>query len=191
MNLALAKAGVEALIFASSEPVSVKTMAEALGLSEHTVQQLVLDLTEEYRSARRGIQIMESAGGYVFLTHPECAAFVEKLHKTARYVPLSQAALETLAIIAYRQPITRAEIEDLRGVRVESALATLVEKALIEEAGRRDAPGRPILYGTTRNFLRYFGLNDLKELPNPEEWTTARPKKEDEETDATPESIEA
>jgi len=170
VNLVLARAAIEALIFAALEPVSVKTLAEALGLAEHTIRQLILDLMEEYRSGKRGIQIVESAGGYVFLTHPECAPFVEKLQRTPRNVPLSQAALETLAIVAYRQPVTRAEIESVRGVRVDSALTTLLERDLVEEAGRRDAPGRPILYGTSTGFLRYFGLKDLAELPSPDEW---------------------
>ncbi|MGE5552254.1 MAG: SMC-Scp complex subunit ScpB [Bacteroidota bacterium] len=179
MNLALARAGIEALIFASMEPVTVKIMAEALGLAEHTVRQLLADLMDEYQKTKRGIQIVETAGGYMFLTHPECASFVEKLQRTPRNVPLSQAALETLAVIAYRQPITRAEIENLRGVRVDSALATLMEKDLVEEVGRRDAPGRPILFGTTRSFLKYFGLRDLTDLPSPEEWTST-PKTEGE-----------
>jgi len=97
---------------------------------------------------------------------------VEKLHQTPRNVGLSPAAIETLAIIAYKQPITRAEIEALRGVRVDSAITTLLERGLIREAGRKDAPGRPILYGTTQKFLQYFGLNDLRELPALEDWTT-------------------
>ncbi len=166
MNISLARAGIEAMIFASHEPVTAKAMAEALGLDEHTVRQLALNLMDEYRSTRRGLQIMELAGGFSFLTSPECAEFVAKLQKSPRTVPLSQAALETLAMIAYRQPITRAEIESVRGVRVDSALMTLLDKGLIEEVGRREAPGRPILYGTTKFFLRYFGLRDLSDLPN-------------------------
>ena len=172
MNLTLARAGLEALIFASPEPVSARTLAEVLGLAEHTVRHMVADLMEEYRAAKRGIQIVECAGGYLFLTNPECAEFVEKLERVPRHVPLSQAALETLAIIAYRQPVTRAEIEHLRGVRAESAINTLLERNLVEEVGRREGPGRPILYGTTREFLRYFGLRDLSELPPLEDWTT-------------------
>jgi len=170
VNLVQAKAGIEAMIFASLEPVTLKTLSETLGLAEHTVQQIVLDLAEEYRAAKRGIQIMESAGGFVFLTHPECAGFVEKLQRVPRNVPLSQAALETLAIVAYRQPITRAEIDSVRGVRSESAINTLIERALIEEAGRRDAPGRPVLFSTTKVFLRYFGLRNLDDLPALDEW---------------------
>lgn len=194
MNLVMARAGIEALIFASLEPVTIRTMAEALGLAEHTVRQITMDLMEEYRTARRGIQIVESAGGYIFLTHPECAEFVEKLQRTPRIVPLTQAALETLAIVAYRQPITRAEIENIRGVRVDSALTTLIERDLLEEVGRRDAPGRPILYGTTKHFLRYFGLRDLAELPGLDEWLpgpTAKGEKDKDETSGHSDQAEA
>lgn len=189
MNLALAKAAIEAMIFASLEPVTAKTMAEALGLAEHTVRQLALDLAEEYRQAKRGIQISETGAGYSFLTHPECAQFVEKLQRVPRHVPLSQAALETLAIVAYRQPITRAEIDFVRGVRSESALLTLIDRGLVEEKGRREAPGRPILYGTTKEFLRYFGLKDLSELPSLEDWMSApRERRENEDETAATEA---
>ncbi|MGQ9778820.1 MAG: SMC-Scp complex subunit ScpB [Bacillota bacterium] len=187
MNLARARAGLEALIFVSPEPISAKTLAEVLGLAEHTVRHMVADLIEEYRAAQRGIQIVECAGGYLFLTNPACAEFVEKLARAPRHVPLSPAALETLAIIAYRQPITRAEIEHLRGVKVESALNTLLERNLVEEVGRREGPGRPILYGTTKEFLRYFGLRDLSELPPLEDWASVpRTKKEEEKPCAQP-----
>ncbi|HEY8345306.1 MAG TPA: SMC-Scp complex subunit ScpB [Bacillota bacterium] len=171
MNLTKVKAIIEALVFASSVPVSLKELAEILQLHEHTVKQLIYDLIAEYKEGQRGIQIKEIAGGYQFVTNAECADYVEKLKKVPRPNPLSQAALETLAIIAYKQPITRAEIEALRGVRVESSLATLLERDLIQEAGRKDAPGRPILYTTTTRFLEYFGLNTLDALPKIEEWT--------------------
>jgi segregation and condensation protein B len=170
MNLILARATIEALIFASSEPVSVKTMTEIIGVNEHTIKQIISDLVEDYHRTKRGIQIIEVANGYQYCTHPECAPYVEKLQKLPRNVGLSQAAIETLAIIAYKQPITKAEVESLRGVSVESALATLVEKSLVEEIGRKDGPGRPILYGTTKKFLKYFGLNSLNDLPKIPEW---------------------
>ena len=165
MNWREAKAVLEALIFASSEPVTVKEMSIIIELNEETVRALLAELTQEYKDQRRGIQILEVAGGYQMVTKPELAVYLEKLRKVPRQVPLSQAALETLAIIAYKQPITRAEIETIRGVRVDSSLSTLLEKGLIEETGRKEGPGRPILYGTTRKFLKYFGLNSLDELP--------------------------
>lgn len=170
MNLVLAKAAIEALIFAASEPLGSKTIAEIIVIDEHTVKQLVGDLIEDYHQSKKGIQIEEVGNGYRFCTHPECASYVEKLQKVPRNVGLSQAAIETLAIIAYKQPVTKAEIESLRGVSVESPLNTLVEKNLIEEAGRKEAPGRPILYRTSRKFLHYFGLNTLEELPQIAEW---------------------
>ncbi len=170
MNWREAKAVLEALIFASSEPVTVKEMSIIIELNEETVRALLAELTQEYKDQRRGIQILEVAGGYQMVTKPELAVYLEKLRKVPRQVPLSQAALETLAIIAYKQPITRAEIETIRGVRVDSSLSTLLEKGLIEETGRKEGPGRPILYGTTRKFLKYFGLNSLDELPIVEDW---------------------
>ncbi len=170
MNLTLAKAVIESLVFASSSPVTLKEMAEILGINKETVKKIVEDLMKEYTEQNRGIQIIEVAQGYHFATNPEYADYVEKLKKVPRHPPLSQAALETLAIIAYKQPITRAEIEMLRGVRVDSSLATLQERGLIQEAGRKDGPGRPILYVTTNKFLRYFGLKDLNDLPVMDDW---------------------
>lgn len=170
MNLIMARAIIEALIFASSEPITVKTIAEIVGISDHTVKQIITDLIEEYQNNKRGIQIYEVANGFQFCTHPECASYLEKLQKIPRNVGLSQASIETLAIVAYKQPITKAEIEALRGVSVESSIATLLDKGLIEEAGRRDSPGRPIMYRTTKQFLKYFGLNSLSDLPKIPEW---------------------
>lgn len=171
LNLVMAKAIIEALIFASSEPITSKIISEIVAIDEHTVKQIISDLMEDYRRSKKGIQITEVANGYQYCTHPDCAPYLERLQKVPRNVGLSQAAIETLAIIAYKQPITKAEIESLRGVSVESPLGTLVEKNLIEESGRKDAPGRPILYRTTSKFLRYFGLNDLEDLPRVPEWT--------------------
>ncbi|HBE76914.1 MAG TPA: SMC-Scp complex subunit ScpB [Firmicutes bacterium] len=170
MNLIMVRAIIEALVFSSSEPINSKTMSDIIGISEHTVKQILTDLIEDRIRTQSGLHIIEVANGYQFVTHPECAPYVEKLQKAPRNVGLSQAAIETLAIVAYKQPITKAEIESLRGVSIESSLNTLVEKNLVEEAGRKDAPGRPILYRTTRQFLKYFGLNGLSELPQIPEW---------------------
>jgi segregation and condensation protein B len=165
-----AKATIEALIFAASEPIGVKMIAGITGIDEHTVKQLIMDLTHEYGQVDRGIQIVPVANGYQFCTNPECAVYLEKLQKTPRNVGLSQAAIETLAIIAYKQPVTKGEIEALRGVNIESPLNTLLEKQLVEEAGRKEVVGRPILYRTSHKFLKYFGLNNLSELPAITEW---------------------
>ena len=191
MNLVMARATIEALIFASSEPVTAQQISNIIGINEHTVKQLIVDLITEFHDSKRGIQICEVANGYQFGTHPECAPYLEKLQKVARQTSLSQAAIETLAIIAYKQPITKAEIETLRGVRIESALTTLVEKSLIEESGRKDVPGRPILYGTTANFLKHFGLTDLSELPSIPEWVNNQETSMTENTETVEENEDA
>lgn len=171
MRLSQAKGIIEALVFASSEPVQLREIAGILKIHEHTAGELVDDLVEEYKKNRRGIQIVQVAGGYHYVTNPDYADFVRKMKKTPRHSPLSQAALETLAIIAYKQPVTRAEIESLRGVKVDSSLNTLLERGLIAEKGRKEGPGRPILYVTSGYFLRHFGLNDLNELPKMDDET--------------------
>ena len=191
MNLVMARATIEALIFASSEPVTAQQISNIIGINEHTVKQLIVDLITEFHDSKRGIQICEVANGYQFGTHPECAPYLEKLQKVARQTSLSQAAIETLAIIAYKQPITKAEIETLRGVRIESALTTLVEKSLIEESGRKDVPGRPILYGTTANFLKHFGLTNLSELPSIPEWVNNQEASMTENTETAEENEDA
>lgn len=164
---------LEALLLASPEPLTLKRIAEVMGIDERDAALLMADLQKDYEAPHRGLAIREMAGGYVLTTRPEAAEYVERLLQP-RARGLSHAALETLAIIAYRQPITKAEIESVRGVKVDRALETLRERGLIEDKGRKDAPGRPILYGTTAEFLRYFGLKELSELP-PVEIDTAEP----------------
>jgi len=155
---------VEALLVAAPGPVPARKLAEITGLEEGEARRLVRELKEEYDLAGRAMEIREVAGGYQMYTRPEYAPYVEKLFPERRPA-ISQAALETLAIVAYRQPITRAELESIRGVKVSGVLSHLLENKLVVEVGRKEGPGRPILYGTGREFLRYFGLNDLKELP--------------------------
>jgi len=155
---------LEALLLASPEPLTIRRIAEVIGLDEKDAAILIADLQKEYEQPWRGLAIREMAGGYVLTTRPEVAEYVDRLLQP-RSKGLSHAALETLAIIAYRQPITRAEIESVRGVKVDRALETLLERRLVAEVGRKEAPGRPILYGTTPEFLKYFGLKDLSELP--------------------------
>ena len=140
---------LEALLFVAWEPAPVKRLAEALGLEPKFTQELLLELQEAY--VGRGFQLVEIAGGWQFLTQPEAAPYIERLYKP-RAQQLSKAALETLAIVAYRQPVTRAEIDNIRQVKSDAMLAKLMEKTLVKEVGRLDAPGRPILYGTTQEF---------------------------------------
>ena len=153
---------LEALLFVAWEPAPVKRLAEALGLEPKFTQELLLELQEAY--VGRGFQLVEIAGGWQCLTQPEAAPYIERLYKP-RAQQLSKAALETLAIVAYRQPVTRAEIDNIRQVKSDAMLAKLMEKTLVKEVGRLDAPGRPILYGTTQEFLAAFGLVSLQELP--------------------------
>lgn len=157
-------AALEAVLFAAPEPLPERELARVLGVEPPLVAAALRRLAERYDAGGHGIQLHRTAGGYRLCTRPELAAVVARLQRPRR-VTLSPAALETLAIVAYRQPVTRAEIEALRGVGSESPLATLVEHGLVEEVGRREAPGRPILYGTTRRFLEYLGIDDLSQLP--------------------------
>ncbi len=164
MKIEDAKNIIETLIFVSSKPISAKQIAEVLKIEESVVRGLVEDIAEEYETTR-AISIRQVAGGYEMCTRSEYDEYVEALNLPPKPSPLSNAALETLAIIAYKQPITRVEIEDIRGVRVDGVINTLLERGLIEEAGRKECVGRPILYATTDEFLRYFGLKSLHELP--------------------------
>ncbi|NLM46579.1 MAG: SMC-Scp complex subunit ScpB [Firmicutes bacterium] len=156
---------LEALLFVTEEPLPPAKLAELVGAETKAVRQALQELQKEYAAADRGLQVIELAGGFQLATKPEAAAVVEKLYTGEKSFTLSQAALETLAIIAYRQPVTRVEIEAVRGVKVDSVLETLQKRRFIRVAGRKDAPGRPVLYGTTKEFLKYFGLKDLSELP--------------------------
>ncbi len=156
---------VEALVLSSSEPISAAKLAEIVPNCEvDEVKELVNALNGEYAEQDRSFEIWEVAGGFQIRTRAEFSGYLQKLQKE-RALRLSQAALETLAIIAYRQPVTRAEIEDVRGVDAGATVKSLLERHLIRIAGQREVPGRPMLYGTTRRFLEIFGLDSLKSLP--------------------------
>jgi segregation and condensation protein B len=160
------KSVIEGLLFASGdEGLDAKQLAEVLEMDPLLASDLVLELKDELKRAGRGIQIVEVAGAFQLTTLAEHAPYFERLAYSPSRSSLSQAALETLSIIAYKQPITRVEIEEIRGVKSDRALHTLGAKDLIEETGRAEAVGRPILYGTTKQFLDYFGLSSLRELP--------------------------
>lgn len=157
---------VEAVILASPEPISAQRIAELVPRCNPTqVRGFVGELNELYASERHAFEIWEVAGGYQLRSLPEFAPYLKQIQKT-RPLRLSQAALETLAIVAYRQPVTRAEVEQIRGVDAGAVLRTLLDRRLIRIAGHRDVPGRPIVYGTTRRFLEVFGLVKLADLPN-------------------------
>lgn len=157
------KRAAECILLVSGGPVTVDQLREVLGVPGEVIHDILWSLREEYSA--RGLQIQAVAGGYQLCTRPELAEYVQRFLRLDHREPLSRAALETLAIVAYRQPVTRAEIEAVRGVRCEHVLERLLERHLIRELGRRPTLGRPILYGTTEGFLRYFGLKDLSDLP--------------------------
>ena len=157
------KRALECVLLVSGGPVTAEQVGETLAVPLETARGVLEDLRHEYEG--RGLQIQVLAGGYQLCTRPEYSSYVQRFLHLEQLDPLSQAALETLAIIAYRQPVTRAEIEAVRGVRVEHVLERLSERHLIREVGRRPSIGRPILYGTTEGFLRHFGLRDLQALP--------------------------
>ncbi len=156
---------LEALILAAARPVSVRELAAASELSEADTELALSELRQSVNRNCRGIVLREVAGGLQFFARSEYKPYVQRLLQPQEKPRLSQAALETLAIIAYRQPITRMEIELVRGVQVDTVLATLQERGFVTEVGRKEGPGRPILYGTTNNFLKSLGLNSLRDLP--------------------------
>ncbi|GHH98132.1 SMC-Scp complex subunit ScpB [Neobacillus kokaensis] len=158
---------LESLLFAAGdEGLTLKQIAEVLEVDELEANEIIEDLNREYaENEKRGVIIVQLAGTYQLATKKENADYLKKLVDSPNTSTLSQAALETLAIVAYKQPITRAEIEEIRGVKTERPLHTLMAKALIKEAGRAEGTGRAYLYGTTKEFLDYFGLKSLEELP--------------------------
>jgi segregation and condensation protein B len=160
---------IEAMLFASSEPVAAVRLAESAGMEQDQVHEAVAGLNEHYESSARAFRIMNISGGYQYRTVPELAEYVRGLGRQNSSNKLSPAALETLAIVAYRQPITRAEVEKIRGVNPSGVLRSLLEKRLVTVCGRAQVLGRPLLYGTTPDFLRYFGLSDLESLPRESE----------------------
>ena len=160
---------VEALLFASDTPVEVERIQEVLDLRRDAeARALVDDRKARYDAEERGLQIVEVGGGFRMVTRPEVAPWLVRLAKSRTRSRLSRSALETLAIVAYRQPVSRPEIEVVRGVNSDAVLESLLDRRLIRIAGRKDAPGRPFLYETTREFLVAFGLRDLSELPQVE-----------------------
>jgi segregation and condensation protein B len=156
---------VEALLFLSEEPIKVDKISAVLSLTPGETEALVLELKEDMDRNARGLQVFEVAGGFQLGTKPELAPYIERAFSEDVSSNLSNAALEALAIIAYKQPVTRIEIESIRGVRCEHVLDNLIKRKLIRISGRKEGPGRPLLYSTTPDFLKYFGLKSLEDLP--------------------------
>ncbi len=161
---------IEALIFVSEEPLSLKSIAGVLKEDKSAVEEVIKKLAEEFNSRNGGLQLREVAGGWQFATRPEHHEYVRRLLRTRPSAKLSIASLETLAVIAYRQPVTVPEILEIRGVQSPSAIKTLLDKKLIVAKGRKEAVGRPMMYGTSKDFLLQFGLKDLTELPSVEDF---------------------
>lgn len=170
---------VEALIFGSDEPLTLKHIVNIVSsaddsdlrvkITEEEVLQYIRELNAQYVESGRAFRIIHVAGGYQFATMPEYADWLGKMMKEKAKRKLSQSALETLAVIAYKQPVTKPEIEAIRGVGADYVISTLLERGLITIVGRAVTPGRPLLYGTTQEFLKHFGINDLADLPKPRE----------------------
>lgn len=160
---------IEALLYASDQPLTLPLLSDALEMGAEDVQAELAALAADYRERAAGVELREIAGGWVFVTAPEYGEYVARMLRGKRKMRLSRAALESLAIIAYKQPVTKSEVEAIRGVDASGVLATLLERNLVTVKGRSQVVGRPLLYGTTVEFLNYFGLKDLAELPRPEE----------------------
>ncbi|SEN41362.1 segregation and condensation protein B [Amphibacillus marinus] len=166
MDLKHYKAIVEGLLFVSgSDGLTIKQMATIIEIDQDTVRHILEELTYDYERTDRGFQLLESEKHFFLTSKSEHAEYFKKLMTSAHTSKLSQAGLETLAIVAYNQPVTRAEVEDIRGVKSDRPIQTLLSRGLIEEAGRKDTIGRPMMFKTSLDFLTYFGLRSIEELP--------------------------
>ncbi|MBS5660301.1 MAG: SMC-Scp complex subunit ScpB [Clostridiales bacterium] len=165
MNIKQTEAAIEAILFASGEPISVKRLADTVEVEEETVYKICKTLQDRKKTDESGICIVELNDSFQMCTNPDFADYIKKALEIKKNIPLSQAAMEVLAIIAYNQPVTKSFVEQVRGVESSQIVNNLVEKGLVEEAGRLDVPGRPISYKTSINFLRCFGLSGLDKLP--------------------------
>lgn len=163
------QAAIEALLFSSDQPLPLSLITESLESEPQRVAEALRALGESYASRDAGVELREIAGGWMLVTTQAQAEWVGRMLRGKRRMRLSRPALETLAIIAYKQPVTKSEVEAIRGVDASGVLATLLERNLVTIRGRSKVIGRPLLYGTTPEFLDYFGLRDLQELPRPEE----------------------
>ncbi len=175
MEIEELKPVVEAILFTSHNPVLVEEIRRVVPeASPSEIKQAAVSLQEELQNASRGTRINAVAGGFQMCTAPEYADAVKKFHQVERKEKLSRSALETLAIVAYRQPVTRSEIEEIRGVGVDYIMKKLLELGLVRVMGRKKAVGAPLLYGTTDKFLSYFGLASLAELPKVEDFNSGK-----------------
>jgi segregation and condensation protein B len=169
MKLTEIEAAIESILFISGEAVTLSKIAYAIEQDLKTTKSIIGNLIQKYESEKRGLQIIEINNSYQMCTNPQYFDYIRKLYVSSQKQVLSQTLLETLAIIAYKQPITKMQIEEIRGVSAEHAVNKLLERKLICEVGRMDMPGKPILFGTSEEFLRYFGFKSLDKLPKIED----------------------
>jgi segregation and condensation protein B len=177
------QSAIEALLFSSDQPLPLTLLCEALETGPEEVSEALHRLGGDYAARDAGVELREIAGGWMLVTTAEHAEWVGRMLRGKRKMRLSRAALETMAIIAYKQPVTKSEVEAIRGVDSSAVLATLLERNLVTIRGRSKVVGRPLLYGTTQEFLEYFGLRDLSELPRPEELRALVAAREPEQLD--------
>lgn len=166
-----AKSIIEAILFISGDPVSLDSIRKLIEVDKYNTDRLIRELISDYSVRHTGILIMEVSDGFQMVSNPACAPWVKKLLNTAVPKKLTQSSIETIAIVAYKQPIIKAEIEAIRGVNSDGVVKTLLERRMIKILGRKEVPGRPLMYGTTYEFLQYFGLKDLSELPTLKEFS--------------------
>lgn len=166
MKINKLNAAIEAILFSSGEPVETEKIAQALEIEFDTVHKLIDNLSVQYDDRQSGLQIIKLGDKYQMITRSDFSEYVRRVLEVKKNAPLSQAAFEVLAVVAYNQPVTKAFVEQVRGVDCSGVVNTLCQKGLLEEKGRLDLPGRPLLYGTTDEFLRCFSVSSLDELPS-------------------------
>jgi segregation and condensation protein B len=160
-----AKACIEGILFISEKPVKISEISKSLDMEPKIIENIISGLQQEYIDADRGFILRKVAGGYRFYSNPSISEYIKEFVSSNIRYHLSQAALETLSIVAYRQPVTRTQVAEIRGVRTDSVIITLVDKGLLKEAGKLKEPGNPIIYKTTEKFLELLGINNLGQLP--------------------------
>lgn len=169
MNIKTIEAIIESVLFAAGDAVSVERLSDIVDVDTKTLKSIINNLSDKYNSDKRGIMIIQLENSFQMCTRPDYFEYISRLKETKKNQTLSNAAMEVLSIIAYRQPVTRTVIEQIRGVSSDTLVSRLVERGLVKEVGRLDAPGRPILFSTTEEFLRCFDISALTELPDYEE----------------------
>lgn len=184
------KAAVEAILFANGSPVEPDKIAQAIEMEPSQAEKLILELMDDYEKQERGIRIIKLNKSYQMVSAKKFAPEIRKVMDLRRNTPLSQAALEVLAVVAYNQPVTKAFVEQVRGVDCSGVLGSLTTKGLVEEKGRLELPGRPLLYGTTENFLRCFNLESIENLPPLPESDKSGDTEDNEETAENTENVD-